>query len=328
LLVFVALAAAAMLPAAAGKLEPRMAAAALAFAAAADLWSVDRLFFQFSPPAAQLYGDDPITAHLRREKRPFRVLDVGVFPGSYLMADDVEQVLGHHGNEVRFYDELLGGKNVWKNVGNPVVLDLVAARFLIVPGEQDLPGFHKVLGPVQTTPGGPGVLYERDSVVPYARVLPAAIKVPDEQTIPALIDPRFPHARVALYPDTAQVAVEPVRAGQPLAAPGVRASVEEWEPGRMRIGLSGADPKPTFLLVSETWYPDWHATVDGKPAPVHRGDYAFLSVALPPGAREVRLEFGSAEYRRGKLITWLALLGTVGLLAGPAALARMRRPRA
>jgi uncharacterized membrane protein YfhO len=81
-------------------------------------------------------------------------------------------------------------------------------------------------------------------------------------------------------------------------------------------------------LVSETWYPDWHATVDGKPAPVHRGDYAFLSVALPPGAREVRLEFGSAEYRRGKLITWLALLGTVGLLAGPAALARMRRPRA
>ncbi len=327
LLVFIGLAAAAMLPVAAGKLKPAAAAAALALVTAADLWSVDRLFFQFSPPAAQLYGDDPITAHLRREKPPFRVLDVGVFPGSYLMADDVEQVLGHHGNEVRFYDELLGGKNLWKNVGNPVVLDLVAARFLIIPGEQDLPGFHKVLGPVPTTPGGPGVLYERDSLVPYARVLPAGVRVPDEQTIPALIDPRFPHDRVILYPDTAQVTVAPVRAGQPLPPAGMRASVEDWEPGRMRIALSGADPKPAFLLVSETWYPDWHATVDGKPAPVHRGDYAFLSVALPPGAREVRLEFASAEYRRGKLITWLALLGTVGLLAGPAALVRMRRPR-
>ena len=95
----------------------------------------------------------------------------------------------------------------------------------------------------------------------------------------------------------------------------------------MRIALAGAESKPAFLLVSETWYPDWHATVDGKPAVVHRGDYAFLSVAIPPGTREVRLEFRSAEYRRGELITWLALLVTVGLLGAPAVLARMRRPR-
>jgi hypothetical protein len=327
LLVFVGLAAAGTLAVADGKLRPPAAAAALALVTAGDLWSVDRLFFQFSPPAARLFQDDAITARLRHEKPPFRVLDVGVFPGSYLMADDIEQVLGHHGNEVRFYDELLGGKNLWKNVGNPVVLDLVAARFLILPAEQELPGFHKVLGPVQTTPGGPGILYERDSVVPYARVLPAGLKVPEDQTIPALIDPRFPHNRVALYADTTHVAVQPIRAGQQVPPSGVHASIEEWEPGRMRIALAGTDPNPTFLLVSETWYPDWHATVDGKPAAVHRGDYAFLSVALPPGAREVRLEFASPDYRRGRTITWLALLVTVGLLVGPAARSRLRRPR-
>jgi len=325
LLVFVALTAAVMLPIAAGRLKPRAAAAALVGLVIADLWSIDRLFFQFSPPAAELFRDDAIITRLRQEKPPFRVLDTGVYPGSYLMADDIEQVLGHHGNEVRFYDELLGGKNVWKNVASPAVIDLTATRFLILPVEQELPGFHKLVGPIQATPGGAGVLYERDSTVPYARVLAAAVKVPDDQIIPALIDPRFPHNRVALFPDSAQVAVEPIRPGQTPPAAAIQASVAEWEPGRMRITLAGTEAKPTFLLVSENWYPDWHATVDGKATPVRRGDFAFLSVVLPSGAREVRFEFGSADYRLGRIVTWLALLLTVGLLAGPAVRSLRRR---
>jgi hypothetical protein len=325
LLLFVALAAAVTLGIAADKMRGILAVGALAAVTAADLWSIDRIFFGFSPPASELFREDELVARLRGEKPPFRVLDVGVYPGSQLMAHDIEQVLGYHGNEIRFYDELLGGKNVWKNVGNAAVLDLVAARFLILPGEQEVPGFHKVLGPVQTAPGGPGVLYESDSTVPYARVLPAAIKVADDQITPALLDPRFPHTRVLVYPDTATLTVEPIRAGQAPGPAGLAATVAEWEPGRMRITLAGSEPHPVYLLVSETWYPDWHASVDGKAVPVRRGDYAFLSVPLESGAREVRLEFASADYARGKLITWLALLLTAGLLSGTAVWVRLRR---
>ena len=93
----------------------------------------------------------------------------------------------------------------------------------------------------------------------------------------------------------------------------------------MRIALSGSGAAPAYLLVSENWYPDWHATVDGTPASVLRGDYAFLSVPLPPGAREVRLEFASPAYARGQAITALALLATLGLLVGNAVKGRFRR---
>jgi uncharacterized membrane protein YfhO len=92
----------------------------------------------------------------------------------------------------------------------------------------------------------------------------------------------------------------------------------------MRITLAGTDPKPTFLLVSENWYPDWKATVDGKPVPVRRVDFAFLSVILPSGAREVRLEFGSPAYRRGQTVTLFSLLLTAGLLVGPVVWDRRR----
>ena len=326
LLLFVVLAAAVTLGIVAGKLRGAGAVAALAAVTTADLWSIDRLFFQYSPPAAELFRDDAIVTRLKQEKPLFRVLDVGVYPGSQLMAHDIDQVLGYHGNELRFYDEFLGGKNVWKNVGNPAVLDLTAADFIITPAEQqELPGYHKVVGPVPTAPGGPGVLYQRDSTVPYARVLPAAIKVAEAQIIPALVDPRFPSDRVLVYPDTASVSVEPIRAGQAPAPSGVTARVAEWEPGRMRITLTGSEPRQSYLLVSENWYPDWHAMVDGKAVPAHRGDYTFLSVPLPPGAKEVRLDFASAEYVRGKLVSWAALLVTAVLLAGAALRGRFRR---
>ncbi len=300
----------------AGRLAGGRAALALSLVVVGDLWSIDRLFFEFRPPAAEVYRDDAITSRLRAEPKPFRVLDAGVYQGSYLMAHDIQTMLGYHGFEIRFYDELMGGKNEWRHAGSPNLHDLLAVRFLLLPDSQTVPGFHRVLGPVTTTPGSPGVLLERDTLPPYVRVVPAAAKLPEEQIVPTVIDPRFPLSSVVLYPDTASVTPDPIMGQVPPTSP-VRARLAEWAPGQMRITLDGADTRPLYLLIGETWYPDWHAVVDGTPAPVHRGDFALLSVSLPPGAKEVRLHFASDEYARGRLITLLALLLTAGLFAWP-----------
>jgi uncharacterized membrane protein YfhO len=82
----------------------------------------------------------------------------------------------------------------------------------------------------------------------------------------------------------------------------------------MRITLEGAAAKPSYLLVAENWYPDWHAKVDGRATPVHRADHTLLSVVLPAGAKEVTFTFASAAYSKGKLVTLLAVLVTVALL--------------
>ncbi|HUR93401.1 MAG TPA: YfhO family protein [Gemmatimonadales bacterium] len=301
-----------------GKLRGGLAAAALAVAVAGDLWSIDRLFFEFRGPASEIFRDDAVTAKLRAEPQPFRVLDAGVYQGSYLMAHNIQTMLGYHGNEVRFYDELLGGKGQWRFAGSPALLDLLAVRFLLLPAAQAVPGFHQVLGPVTTTPGTPAVLMERDTVPPYVRVIPGAAQLADDQVVPTVIDPRFPYAAIALYPDTVSgLMPEPIRGGQPPAPVAVRPTLAEWGPGRMRIELQGTAVKPAYLLVAETWYPDWHAEVDGKPVAVHRADYALLSVALPPGARQVTFSFASPAYARGKLVTLAAVIVTCVLLAAP-----------
>jgi hypothetical protein len=300
-----------------GRLVGAAAAAALAVAVVGDLWSVDRLFFDFRGPASEIYRDDPVTSRLRAIPKPFRVLDVGVYQGSYLMAHDIQAMLGYHGNELRFYDELLGGKGQWRYAGSPTLMDLLGVRFLLLPEAQAVPGFHQVLGPVTTTPGSPAILLERDTVPAYARVVPGAAKLAEDQIVPTMVDQRFPYDRIALYGDTTSVSPEKILPGQLPEPAAIAATVADWAPGRMRVTLAGSAAAPTYLVIGENWYPDWHATVDGKAVPVHRADYALLSVVLPPGAREVRLWFASTAYPRGKMVTALALLVTLALLAAP-----------
>ena len=312
LLVFAALAGAAFWAVATGKLRGPAAAGALAAVVVADLWSVDRRFFDYKPPASELFADDPITTRLKQEPKPYRVLDAGVYQGSVLMAHSVQTVLGYHGNEVRFYDDLLGGKNVWRNIGNPNLHHLLATRFLLLPDTQSVPGFHRIMAPTPTAHGSVGVLYERDTAPPYVRVLPSAAKLPEDQLVPTVIDARFPVNGVVVFPESASVTPAQIRAGGPDTT-SVRARLTEWRPGSMRVALTGSDTATRYLLVSETWYKDWHATVDGRPSQVLRGDHALITVALPPGTREVTLDFDSPEYARGKLISLVALLAIVGL---------------
>jgi hypothetical protein len=299
----------------AGRLGGVVATAGLAAVVVADLWSVDRRFFDFEAPASELFSDDAITERLGQEPKPFRVLDVGVYPGSVLMAYQVQNVLGYHGNELRFYDDLLGGKNVWQNVGNPNLHDLLAVQYLILPDSQEVPGFRALSGRTPTTHGGGGLLYQRDSAARYVRVVASAAKLPEDQTVATVIDPRFPLNDVVLLPDTASVAPDPIRAGAPDTT-AVQARLTEWKPGSMRIALEGRDSRPRYLLVSESWYKDWHARVDDTPAPVHRADHALMAVVIPPGAKEIALHFESPEYAQGKVISLLALLAIAGLYGG------------
>ena len=85
----------------------------------------------------------------------------------------------------------------------------------------------------------------------------------------------------------------------------------------MRIALTGAEPAMSQLLVSENWYPDWHAEVDGKPGVVRRANHTLISVDVPPGAKEVRLWFESATYARGKVISVISLLMAAAMMFVP-----------
>lgn len=331
--VFAAATASLALAALRGKLRGFGFALALALAVGLDLFLNDRRFFEYSPRAAQLYADDAITQRLQATPKPYRVLDPLVYPTAFLMAKGIPNVLGHHGNEMHAYDQLLGGKNRWQNLfpsgtiqdlatPNRTLWSLLAIRFVILPQAQTIPGYHQVLGPAVTPQGASVYLYERDTIPAYARLVPAAAKLPDDRILPTLLDPRLDPDRVLLLSDHAPV--EPARIDSLPPPIANRAQVTTWHPGAMTIRLERPADANAYLLVSENYYPDWQATVDGRPAPVLRGDYTFLSVPIGPGAREVRLVVDSARYRTGAMMSFASLAGILGWIGLPL-LARRRR---
>jgi hypothetical protein len=92
-----------------------------------------------------------------------------------------------------------------------------------------------------------------------------------------------------------------------------------YSPNELRVRVSAE--KPSLLFVANPYLPYWRARVDGRPARVHRADYAFQSVPVPQGEHEVTL-----EYRSGPVLASGALsLGAALFLAGGAARVFARR---
>lgn len=301
-------------------LPARRLALVLPLVLGTDLWLNARHFWSYTEP----YGRDALLDRIAATPPPYRVLDAGVYPGSALMAFDIPQVLGYHGNELRYYDELLGGKNEWRNLRSLKLWDLLAVRYAIFPAGSppgdSIPGFRRVLDSVPTWAGGHATLFERAAPPPYARVVPGAVKTDSSSVIPTLLDPRLDYARLVLFTPDQPVTPRPLTT-MPPASPS-QASVTAWQPGRMSVRLAPAPPDSSYLVIAENWYPDWRAWVDGRATAVLRGDYALLTVPLPPGATRVELAFHSDRYERGKDIT-LVSLGL--LLAATAAAAAVRR---
>jgi len=319
-------AAAAVLGPAQVRLTPRLRALTLILIVGADLWLNARQFWSYTKP----YGRDPVIDRITATPLPYRVFNPpgpGTYPGSALMAFDIPDLFGYHGNELRYYDELWGGKNEWRNLGVLPLWDLWAVRYAILPaGAQTLdsiPGFRRVLDSVTIFDGARVNLFERVDPAPYARVVPGAVKTDSATVIPALIDTRMDFSRIVLFTTDQPVIPEPLKK-MPEPSPS-RATLTGWQPGRMTVTLDPAPPQPSYLLIAENWYPDWEATVDGQPAPVLRGDYSLLTVALPAGAKVVELAFRSKPYELGRTLTMASLAAL--LIALLAAVVLPRRAR-
>jgi hypothetical protein len=323
----------AILLGAANRLSLRAAGIALTVIVAADLWSILRLYWKFSPRASVIYASDPTIDYLRKLPQPARVI---TFPdsrtlayhdptlvGTGLMSHAVRQATGYHGNELGRYDEMLG--DGYRNLGNPNFWRLYNIQYLLANADSlGIPDTPKVAGPTTDAAGTPNVsLFKLPVDAPFAWVAPVIVKAGDTPAMNTVLDPRFDVTRAAIFDSTAAVQAETISAlPEALALP---VQTTRYEPGRISLELAKPAPKGSALVVSENYYPGWSAKVDGASATVGRADVTLIGVPLPAGATKVDLVFESVTYERGKWLTMIALIVSTSLLLGGLALDWRRR---
>jgi hypothetical protein len=68
-------------------------------------------------------------------------------------------------------------------------------------------------------------------------------------------------------------------------------------------------PNPAMVFVSQSYYHNWNAQVDGKPVPLWRANYAFQAVEMPAGRHELTLVYRDKMFLIGTLLAvWAGLI--------------------
>jgi hypothetical protein len=317
---------------------------------AVDLWSIERMYWIFSPPASVLYATDPaieaIKADIARTGQPGRVINPPVgaglaswmgrpdraFSGDILMIHGLRLDQGYHGNELGMYQQLVSldsgqiriSPQFWRHENVRYwYAALDDSTMQMFASQLKIPVPVKLAGPVRNATGSMVYAYKLPGDNPFAFVSTAMTKAPQNQALATVIDARFDPATVAIVDTTAKDINPPAVTTLPAPA-STRATVSAYAPGAIDIALDQPGVAGQALVVSENYYPGWHATVDGKAAPVALMNYNLIGVALPAGAKSIQLRFTDAAYEKGKLITWVAGLLAVALWIAGAVVERRR----
>ena len=87
------------------------------------------------------------------------------------------------------------------------------------------------------------------------------------------------------------------------------AKVQRWTANQVEVDVRAE--APALLVLAQTDYPIWRATVDGLPTPILRANHCFQAIVVPAGTTRVKLEVVDRTFQLGLVVT----LGTL-LLAG------------
>jgi uncharacterized membrane protein YfhO len=64
-----------------------------------------------------------------------------------------------------------------------------------------------------------------------------------------------------------------------------KAVITDYQDNKVVISVN--NPGVSFLVLTDSYYPSWHATIDGKETPVYLTDYNFRGIITPKGKHTI-----------------------------------------
>jgi hypothetical protein len=182
-------------------------------------------------------------------------------------------------------------------------------------------------GVKRTYSGADARVYTNPHALPHAFLVERQTVAPDAATALRLVgSPTWARRSVAVTERRLPGLPEgPPPAGRPAG----RADLTTYDREREVVHTSNA--RTALLVVADSWYPGWKATIDGRDAEVHRVDYLIRGVVVPPGDHRVELRYQPTSWRVGWIISLVTSLGLIAAvlvpLRGRRGRSRVARPR-
>jgi len=274
--------------------------AALLTIGAFDLFRLDKTFIDTTDLAAH-FSPHPLVNAVKSDLSPGRIFvppqsmtGVSLFgTEDYLPYFEIESITGYHGNQLRWYEDFIGGKP-FANLGNLNFLNLLNTRYIVSRDSFVMPGVLEM----GSNYGGI-YLYRNLSALPRAfavfnyRLAKNAAEIV-EQIRPLSFNPS---RTIFFTEDPAPPGWQPDTLTAPIAAEITDRQVESY---KTTVNL----PRPGFLFLSENFYPNWRAFENGKELKVYQANITFRAVYLPSGSHTVEWRYIPTLYSKARAITW------------------------
>ena len=294
-----------------------------------DTWRIDRVFLQYEDPSrhTDIRQENPRTVEfIKREGQLWRVFPLPDYsildqPGLHLYG--VPGVSGFHDFTLQRYDRLLQeiapvnsylGAKYYQRQQVPYsdeqlleaihpLLNLLCARYIAAPGGIQLnsPSFPLAFK------GEEYLLYENPTALPWHSLVPAAQVVGQDEALELMKEGKVELRRTALLE---QEPPGSLGGGDP-AQDRVERQVYDLAGGRVAVKTRSEGAR--LLLITENFFPNWQASVDGQPAEILRANFVWQAVYLPAGEHLVELQYHSRVVSLSRWAALLSLLVLVGV---------------
>ncbi len=179
---------------------------------------------------------------------------------------------------------------------------------LIYGATNNFPRLDDFLGVSQMT--APDQIYHwqpRKTFLPLVTAGQRPVFAGDAETLQALAASDFDASKIVFLSPEARQAVTVTNQTK------ARVLNSKFETQSVEIHVEAA--APSMVVVAQTFYHNWSASIDGRDVPLLRANYAFQAIQIPQGRHDVRLAYKDKAFQTGlalSLVAWLGcLIGSI-----------------
>jgi hypothetical protein len=311
-----------------GKVSPLVVGLSILALSLVDQWRVGSRPMEVTTRSeyASVFNSHDYVEFIKQDKGTYRVLDLNEPTSNVTASWGLQTPAGYHAAKMRAYQDVVDvtGKANGNLIYNPIMWDLLNTKYIIADGaiSEDQARFNPVFQSKEPAkagqdgkPGQSTIVWENPKALPRAFFVRTS-KVQDSlQTLYAMRDGSFDPRDVVFLskdaPELASASQNPIDSSE-------RIDIAKYANEDVEYKTTASADR--IMFISDTWYPNWTATIDGKVTPIHKANYAFRAIKVPAGQHTVKFTYDDPRYDTGKSVSLasnvLVLLGLALGIAG------------
>jgi hypothetical protein len=270
---------------------------------------------------------------IKQDKSLYRMLDVNESMSNMPAAWGVQTIAGYHAAKVRAYQDIVDitGNYHGNAIINPFMWSMLNCKYVIANGAVDsVMGRMSAVFVSQEQAQGPDgkpaktIVWQNNAVLPRAFFVRGYEVKPAKEFLDLMRMGSFNPKDVMFFdkkPEgmlaTSEDAIDSTES----------VNVTKYENESVEIKTSSS--KARLLFMSDVWYPSWEATIDGKPLPIYKADWAFRALAVPAGQHTIVMTYKDSRFENGRMISLATnIIAILGLVIGVGTTMKRKKPSA